>query len=1272
MGLIQELHDDLENGVSRLIREYHDRLFADAVRLCGDATQAEDLVITTFDKAIRNINSYKVDANFFGWLKTILLNLHRDDRRHPVRSGTLPVDSKTLEDRAGADWRTDDQILRDSDGEALREAIKRLDPEFKKAMVLHYFGDLPVKEIAYVMKCPVGTVLWRLNVARKMLAHDLGEKLGRRKPLAIILALALLSGTLFGAWQAARMVFADDPPVESVISTETKGDKPMTTQVFGKKVQSALGAAAATIALGVAPVEAQPISDGMAAYYTFDETMPSNHAPSGAVTGVTFSASGVESDVRSGEFGHFGFGGYLDLNNGDVRLDGSENLEFENGNDFTVVVWMRTEAKQSGDPVAVGNGDWSHSSKPGVLLVVNGTPECLYNYSVGGTSRVKGMCGAVTTGEWDFYALTHTADGKFRCYRSGVDGKLATVSEVDAPDFKLTVDNPAERLPFYLGQDGLGGYGKTFVGKLDEFALWTRGLAAADVAAIYENGRKGRTLDRLLEPTVSAGETDGDAVEVSIVGDRSETYGLYVGSGAVDAGADRFAWDHFDFVTEIGPAVQTYRFTLPDAFKAEARYYRFFLMKNDTGYQELEFIQNTDSGAPAYFVSEVKPTVDTAVMSEIEVVDGVGWDNVFGCFHVKTDDTPRCFYQFGFNWTHKTWYSEITKDEPKLDWKTKEFGSGAAGVRYDFEYTVTRARVWEPAGVTTVQPLLSDRALFAGCDDFINVFRCEKIDGATSVIYDTALQGKMYAFAIATNGTLACDYVPAKDGTGAAGLYDTISGTFHPSESATAFVGGPAVDGCLSSVSELLKAATDTDPVTAYWIGGVNGALDDPACWHCENRYGRSVTAVPQVLTVVNVASADQAFDIPAEAGFECKELVLGDSVVLTRNVDWRGIDLSKVSSLGAVDLSGRDLRLSASDAIGNLVGFTDTVGGGALHVEVQQGKTVTNAKVPLGGALTLVKDGAGILIADCAGQSNTGGVRVESGTLKTVSSLDSRVLGPVGSKVMVKTGATLQIENGYTGLEDHDVELAGGTLHMLCNVAKVRSVIGSLSLTANSVLALESTLSGDASCDVELSEGAVWDLGGCILSVQFRNANSDLWLGKEKSVKPVLKNGTVVLDSSIGYWQDYGVDASEGVCYRFGMQYVRQRADAKVFDFVNNVPASSANVTSDGTLSIYGTYTPNSGVCCKLRMMDGSTIALGGLTSAWSVALGGERVVSYENGATVNIDLGTRKLGSNHKIVSWDAIPTGVEFVDPTKKYTFTSLADGLYAYRGFVMLIK
>ena len=1045
-----------------------------------------------------------------------------------------------------------------------------------------------------------------------------------------------------------------------------------------KTTMAALMAAATT--LGAVTANAEPIGSGLAAYLTFDDAVVSNRIPNSTITGITLSSSGIESGVKSGEFGHSGFGGYLDINQGWARLDGSQNLTFENDNDFTICIWMRIEGAQDGDPVYVGNGNWSTTKNPGVLLSTapasSGWVSSL-NYSDNGTSRVRVNSNdggvSISMGKWTFYAISHTSDDKFRYFMSSSSGTLVTICEYDAPNFKMLFDAVSDRKPFYLGQDGTGAYSKGFVGKIDEFALWTRGLSSSDINAIYQNGRRGHLLDDLLKPEITAVDAGNGNIDLSFTGARSGDYELYVASGTADCGVDRFAWDHFDRVATIVPQDTNYTFALSNDIKNEGRYYRFFLTK-DADYQEIEYIQNAETYATAYCHTGVNPTKDTTVVGEVEIASGSTWDEIFGC--CDTSNGNKLFYHFGFYWGGKKWYTETKK---LTGGGTLQFGSGTTGVRYAFDYGVTGASCWESAtgAASMYQATLDDRNSFPDMTNSIVVLRCEGQNGNT---YDRSFQGKMYSIAISTNGTVACDYIPVKDASGEAGFYDAATKTFIPSETGTPFSGGEASVGRLTVQSTTAKAMTASDPVTAYWIGGANGAIDDPDSWHCENSYGDTIETVPSSLTDVSIANVGQMFVVPANAGFAYKSIAITAPIALTGDCDWRGVDFTKVTAAGAVDLAGHKFYMSANANLANAMTFTDLTGGGELHVEVPSGAIAENSAVALAGAVKLVKDGDGTLVANCQSQSNTGGVSIVTGTLKTTAFISTRVLGASGSKVKVDPCGTLRVESGYTGLEDYDLELAGGTLYMYNNRAlSGRTTIGNMTLTANSTLHLDTVqgVGNDATCDAELAEGAVWDLGGYELTVLFATNPTDFFIGRDKTVKPIFRNGTIILPSRMGFWQDYGSDAHDHVCYRYGMYNTRQRADSSTYDFVNNVPAD-ANFSNDGTMSVYGTYTPNANnLCFKIRMMNGSTINLSGRNNAMPLALDGAsngsvRTMAFETGATVYLDFGSRKLMQNEKVVSWSAIPSGVTFASKKKGWSLLVAADGIYASHGTIITIR
>jgi len=153
-----------------------DSLYRVALRLAGNAADADDLVQETMLKAYRSWDQYQPGTNAKGWLLTILrnsfINEYRRRTRHPET-----VDVDTIEpfavfedvqedDPQGAffDRIVDDEVLRAIDG---------LPDAFRETVVLSDVEGMSYQEIGKILNIPVGTVKSRLFRARQMLQAKL-------------------------------------------------------------------------------------------------------------------------------------------------------------------------------------------------------------------------------------------------------------------------------------------------------------------------------------------------------------------------------------------------------------------------------------------------------------------------------------------------------------------------------------------------------------------------------------------------------------------------------------------------------------------------------------------------------------------------------------------------------------------------------------------------------------------------------------------------------------------------------------------------------------------------------------------------------------------------------------------------------------------------------------------------------------------------------------------------------------------------------------------
>lgn len=184
---------DRERGALQLETEYRERLYSVAFALCHDAAEAEDLVFRTLERVIDRIETYEERDSFYDWMCVILQNIYRDSHRSKIVKGTIPVGAPVdMEAFVGP---TDAAAIVEAvDADIARHALEKIPPQMREVLILHYFMDMPVKQIARILMISPGTVMSRLYHARRALAQRLGAKL--KNPAVAMIAAGLL---LFGA-----------------------------------------------------------------------------------------------------------------------------------------------------------------------------------------------------------------------------------------------------------------------------------------------------------------------------------------------------------------------------------------------------------------------------------------------------------------------------------------------------------------------------------------------------------------------------------------------------------------------------------------------------------------------------------------------------------------------------------------------------------------------------------------------------------------------------------------------------------------------------------------------------------------------------------------------------------------------------------------------------------------------------------------------------------------------------------------------------------------
>jgi len=165
-----------------IVQRYHRRIYNICYRFAGTSEDAQDLTQEVFIKMYRTLNSYDVAKGaFMTWVTTVTRNLlvdHFRKTKHDRMTDSIdtapsehedaqPLSAQIADPSRTADERVQSRETRD----IVHQALQKLSPELREAVILRDLQDMDYKEIATALKVPEGTVKSRINRGRAELAR---------------------------------------------------------------------------------------------------------------------------------------------------------------------------------------------------------------------------------------------------------------------------------------------------------------------------------------------------------------------------------------------------------------------------------------------------------------------------------------------------------------------------------------------------------------------------------------------------------------------------------------------------------------------------------------------------------------------------------------------------------------------------------------------------------------------------------------------------------------------------------------------------------------------------------------------------------------------------------------------------------------------------------------------------------------------------------------------------------------------------------------------
>src|SRR6266849_6371534 len=156
----------------RLMEPLQARLLRQAAALCGDLSAAEDLVSETLVEAWKSVARYNQTCRLSTWLYSILLHRYqksvRRARARPISLAGLPFfEARKLHEQqlnvpapgpSPAEAATQNEVA-----VHLRQCVELLPEKHRQIILLRFFEDAALPDIATVLGCSVGTVNSRLH-----------------------------------------------------------------------------------------------------------------------------------------------------------------------------------------------------------------------------------------------------------------------------------------------------------------------------------------------------------------------------------------------------------------------------------------------------------------------------------------------------------------------------------------------------------------------------------------------------------------------------------------------------------------------------------------------------------------------------------------------------------------------------------------------------------------------------------------------------------------------------------------------------------------------------------------------------------------------------------------------------------------------------------------------------------------------------------------------------------------------------------------------------
>ncbi len=162
-----------EKRLEMWIQEYGHDLKWLAYSYVKDYSTAEDITQETFIKAYQKYSTFKQESLIKTWLYKITINLCKDHLKSSYMKRVVRKGAELFRSIPSSKETPEEFLLQKDEDEALLGQVLKLEDKYREIIILYYFEEFDIKDLAQVLNTSPNTVKTRLRRARQLLQERL-------------------------------------------------------------------------------------------------------------------------------------------------------------------------------------------------------------------------------------------------------------------------------------------------------------------------------------------------------------------------------------------------------------------------------------------------------------------------------------------------------------------------------------------------------------------------------------------------------------------------------------------------------------------------------------------------------------------------------------------------------------------------------------------------------------------------------------------------------------------------------------------------------------------------------------------------------------------------------------------------------------------------------------------------------------------------------------------------------------------------------------------